>query len=155
MIRYRLVCASDHEFEVWFRSSADYEDQIERQAILCPNCGIADVSKALMAPNVSPSRNRASTASLEDKSQKLPQQVANLPQETVTKLVNMMRAVREHVTKNAEYVGEQFADEARKIHFEEGEQRGIYGKATREEVKELEEDGVPVAPLPILPEDYN
>jgi len=72
-----------------------------------------------------------------------------------TELRSMMRAVRDHVTKNAEYVGPRFADEARKIHYEEAEPRGIYGEASGEEVLSLKEEGVDVHPLPVLPEDHN
>lgn len=67
----------------------------------------------------------------------------------------MLRAFREHVVKNADYVGDNFAEEARKMHFKETEERGIYGEATVDEVKSLAEDGIDCLPMPVLPEDQN
>lgn len=153
MIRYRLICSSDHEFEAWFRSGAEYDRQVERKIVACPQCGSNDVQKALMAPNVSTSRKKASGG--EPHQHQHPQSVTNLRSEKAAKLTAMMREIREHVTKNAEYVGDNFADEARKIHYEETESRGIYGEASSEEAADLRDEGIAVAPLPVLPEDQN
>ncbi|MEO0631669.1 MAG: DUF1178 family protein, partial [Planctomycetota bacterium] len=75
--------------------------------------------------------------------------------EMIGKMVELMRRVRSHVVENGTDVGRSFADEARRIHFEEAPERLIYGETTPEEAKELREDGVPIAPLPVLPEDHN
>ena len=142
MIRYALKCDRDHEFEAWFRSSGDYDRAAKAGENACPVCGSSDVEKAVMAPAVSGTRKseKVSLAAPDPRSQ-------------------IMRAAlkefRKKVTENADYVGDKFAEEARKIHFEETEQRGIYGEATTEEARELAEDGIAFQPLPPLPEDRN
>lgn len=131
MIRYALRCERGHEFEAWFGNSAAFDSQAARGQVACPQCGNTKVSKAPMAPSIaskSPSAERVRAA---------------------------MKELRDHVTANSEYVGDRFASEARKIHYEEVEPRGIHGEATAEEVKELTEEGVEVHPLPRLPEDSN
>lgn len=155
MIRYSLTCSAGHDFETWFRSSSDFDALVERGEVSCPTCGSAKVEKAMMAPAVATARKRE--ARTEAANQVVP--VAN-PQATEiaakrAELMAMMRKLREEVTKNSDYVGDRFAEEARRIHFDEAEPRGIYGEATVHEVRELAEDGVPVLPLPQLPEDSN
>lgn len=143
MIKYSLRCLAGHEFEAWFSNSAAYEIQSAARQILCPNCGSDQVRKALMAPNVVSGRGR--------ESQPAPQ---NSPS-TQAEIVAMVRKLREHVAQNSEYVGPRFADEARKIHHEEAEARGIYGEASDQDVKLLKEEGVEFFPLPTLPEERN
>jgi hypothetical protein len=154
MIRYRLQCAASHEFEGWFRNAADFDKQTKRKLVACPNCGSAEVTKALMAPSVVTSKSRAvrkppaAPALQSDATQR----VANSGQR---ELLQMMRKLRDEVIAKSEYVGPRFAEEARKIHNEEVEERGIYGEATPGEVKDLAEDGIDIYPLPVLPEDHN
>ena len=163
MIKYALRCEQNHEFEGWFRNSDDCEEQTRAGHLECPICGSSAVSKSLMAPRVSGTR-----------SQNLPQQqdtstsAAQVPAPIVTeggdvdlkdidpkKVQDMLRAYRKHVVDNSDYVGDQFAEEARKMHFKESETRGIYGEATVDEVKSLADDGIDCLPLPVLPEDQN
>lgn len=141
MIRFALQCDQAHEFEGWFRSNADFEQQSARQLVQCPVCHSAQVSKALMAPSVSTSR--------------IKEKIAVGMGEAQQKLMQELREASRKVRENADYVGDKFADEARKIHFGEVEERGIYGEATRDEVTSLLEDGVEILPLPVLPDDYN
>jgi hypothetical protein len=140
MIRFSLICEADHEFEAWFASSADFEDQSSRKLVTCPACGSHNVSKALMAPNLSTARARDKIAV-----------AAGQQAEIMRKMQELSREMR----ANAENVGEKFAEEARRIHFGEIDPRGIYGKASRDEVSSLLEDGVSIMPLPDLPEDAN
>jgi hypothetical protein len=155
MIRYRLQCTARHEFEGWFRNAADFDKQAKRKLVACPECGSVDVAKALMAPNVVTAKSRGARkvppvppAPQSD----APQRVANAgPRE----LLKMMRKLREEVIAKSEYVGPRFAEEARKMHNEEVEHRGIYGEASPAEVKDLVEDGIDIYPLPVLPEDHN
>ena len=142
MIRYTLKCDRDHEFEAWFRSSADYDRAAKRGENTCPVCGSAEVGKALMAPAV------AGTKKSEKVSLAAPD-----PRSAVMR--EALKEFRKKVTENADYVGDKFAEEARKIHFNETEQRGIYGEATPEEARELAEEGIAFQPLPPLPEDRN
>ena len=142
MIRFALACGNGHEFEGWFDSSDSFEAQLRAGDVLCPTCGAADVAKALMHPAVATSRGKESVplAATAGKN---------------AELVTMLRQIREHLTSDADYVGDRFATEARKIHFDEAEPRGIYGEATPAEVRALAEDGIEFHPLPVLPEDHN
>lgn len=142
MIRYALVCGNRHEFEAWFASSADFENQANRKLVTCPRCGANDVTKAIMAPSVASKPNR--------RERPAGQNVASGPD-----LPALIRKFREHVERTSENVGERFAEEARKIHYEEVEARGIHGSATNEEARELRDEGIEFHALPALPEEQN
>ncbi|MGE3711797.1 MAG: DUF1178 family protein, partial [Hyphomicrobiaceae bacterium] len=129
-------------------------------ALACPHCGSKKVSKALMAPGVATSRSASKRrrAGAEELVPVSPQAVPKpVDQRTAMQrqFLTLMRQVRAEVEKNAEYVGPKFADEARKIHLNEAEARGIWGEATLEEAQELSEEGIDCLPLPPLPEDKN
>ncbi len=148
MIKYRLQCKDGHEFEGWFSNSLAFDKQAKRGLIACPDCGATKVSKALMAPSVATrSRNR------EEAPPPVPAAATSPPMPVPKEFIDMMRRVRKQVESTAEYVGPRFAEEARKIHYEESEARGIYGEASLAEAKELHEEGIEVLPLPRLPED--
>lgn len=129
MIRYDLRCANGDEFEAWFGSIADYDVQAEKGQVHCPHCGITQVEKAPMAPAVRTSRSKQA-------------------QKERAVAMAMAAKVREHIKDNFDYVGDKFADEARKIHSGESEERAIYGETTPEEARALAEEGVPASPLP-------
>ncbi|MHC1547970.1 DUF1178 family protein [Phyllobacterium sp. K27] len=137
MIRFSLHCDQDHDFEGWFRSNDDFDSQVDKGFVTCPSCGSHKVGKALMAPSVSTGRQK--------------EKIAIAMSEMAKEMKEMVKKVRE----NADYVGTEFAEQARKIHFGEAEARGIYGEATPEDVEALLEDGVDVMPLPVFPEDRN
>jgi len=141
LIRVSLICDHDHEFEAWFRSNDDFDTQKKRGFVDCPTCGSSKVGKALMAPAVSTGRKREKIALAMNEMQK--------------KAMAEMKALSEKIRENADYVGDKFAEEARKIHFGETEARGIYGEATLDEAKSLAEDGVGFMPIPVFPEDQN
>lgn len=143
MIKYALVCQHGHEFEAWFRNGHAYEAQVSKSQIACPLCGSIQVEKAIMAPAVSTATRREEAP---------PSQLAHIPAEQLQQFV---RRIRDEVHENAEYVGGRFAEEARRIHFNESPERGIYGEASADEVRSLAEDGVPFLPLPRAPEDLN
>ena len=157
MIKYRLQCKKGHEFESWFSNSAGYDKQVKRGLVTCPDCGSPKVSKTLMAPSVSTrGRNRDADRERERQREAPPPQLTETDSKRLAvqkEMVDLMRKVRRHVEANAEYVGPRFAEEARKIHHEETEPRGIYGEASLAEAKELAEEGIGVLPLPRLPED--
>lgn len=160
MIKFSLHCDKDHDFEAWFRSSADFEDQKKKKILTCPFCDSSKVEKSLMAPNVGAKGNRKTMPSgrevpaVPDPSS-VAEAATGLPVEVQEHVVKLAREIRDHVTKTADNVGEKFAEEARKIHYDEAEPRGIYGKATPEEATSLKEEGIEVHPLPVLPEDRN
>jgi len=131
MIRFSLRCGNEHEFEAWFKSGSAYEDQRDQASIECPACGSHDVEKALMAPRIAKSQTAE----------------AQLP-DTMRQMHVMMSAWRKHVEENCDYVGEKFAEEARRIHYGETEKRDIFGETTLDEARELLEEGVEIAPLP-------
>ena len=154
MIRYQLNCAKGHAFEGWFRNADAFERQARRKLVVCPQCGSVSVSKAIMAPNVvrSVARTGAAPVAADPKPPPAPQSVASASQ---SELRAMMRKLRDEIVARSDYVGPRFAEDARKIHHEESEPRGIYGEASPAEVKELAEEGVEVYPLPVIPEDHN
>ncbi len=135
MIRYALACDAGHEFEGWFGSSSDYDDQSGRGLLSCPVCDSADVRKQIMAPAVAGTKRTRREA----------------PAAPREMMMQALAKVRAHVEENFDYVGDAFASEARAIHEGRSEKRDIYGEASPTEVKKLVEDGVPVAPLPPPP----
>lgn len=134
MIKYALQCDAAHEFEGWFGSSADYDDQAARGLVECPLCGSHSVSKQIMAPAVAGTKAQRSAPEVDPKMREM--------------MMTAMGEVRRHVEDNFDYVGDAFAKEARAIHEGKSEERGIFGEASPTEVKALVEDGVKVAPLP-------
>ena len=138
MIQYALKCKDGHTFDSWFKSASAFE-ALERSGHLsCAVCGSPEVSKALMAPNVSTQDQQEQSA---DTSLTSP----------VNEQEQALAALRKHVEENADYVGNKFADEARSMYLGAEPERAIYGEANGAEAKALIEDGIPVAPLPFLP----
>ena len=152
MINYSLICSNDHQFEGWFRSYEDYNNQVNSKLIDCPICGNNNIQKGLMAPAVQSSknkkRNQESQNNIPKKSTENPTIVANSDHLRVA--FNMLR---KYVEKNCENVGNNFAQEARKISKGEASERDIYGKATVEEVEKLHEEGIDVASIPWVKDD--
>ena len=132
MILFTLRCASGHEFEGWFRDGDGFAAQQEAGEIACPKCGDAQVEKAVMAPRIGRSRDNTSAMS---------------PAQMRAALVEMRRQVE----TNCDYVGERFAEEARRIHYREVDPHGIYGEATSEESRELAEEGIAFGRIPWIP----
>ena len=135
MILFDLRCARDHVFEAWFPNNAAYEKQAKAGAVGCPICGSRKVEKAPMAPRI----GKGGEA-------KLPV-VASEHAEIRKQLMEL----RAKIEANCDYVGNKFAEEARRIHYGETERRDIYGEASDDEAKELHEEGVEFARVPWLP----
>ena len=150
MIHYQLRCDEGHEFDGWFKDSTAFERQAKRGLVECPNCGGTKVSRALMAPAVP------------KKSSQLPDPApppaaakpagrrkggARLPAEVQAAL----QRLRAEVEQNCDYVGPEFAEEARKMHRGESDKRGIYGETTKDEAESLAEEGIEVASIPWVP----
>lgn len=151
MIRFALSCEEGHEFDAWFASGSACDEQIEAGVILCPACGSGGVRKAPMAPAVLKRRGRAGKASPRTETQ----QADGVNEAEQRQTYAFLRGLKQHLKANADDVGKAFAREARKMHFSEAEERSIYGEATLEEAKALNEEGIPAFPLPKLPEDHN
>lgn len=148
MIRYSLRCDRDHEFDAWFGSATAYERASKLGENQCPVCGSTAIEKGLMTPAVGPATKKE-TAEMATKV-KL---AATDPRKKAMR--EALKQLRKKVTENADYVGDRFAEEARKIHYQETEPRGIYGEATKDDAKELIDEGIEFHPLPDLPDDSN
>ena len=147
MIHYDLICDKGHAFDGWFSNSAAYDAQAAKGLVSCSHCGSVKVEKQLMAPGIPQKSNRKEPS---------PKQMVSGPVDPrLSAMMQMVREMRKHVEENAEYVGDRFAEEARKIHYEESGERGIYGETSPDEAKALIEEGIAVHPLPRLPEDGN
>jgi len=125
MILFNLRCAEGHHFEAWVKDGAAWE-QRAAGAILCPVCGDAEVVKAPMAPRIARSRGDDEAA-------------------------RTLRDLRQKIEQNCDYVGDRFAEEARRIHYGESAPRDIYGEASSAEAEDLREEGVTFQQVPWLP----
>ncbi|MFP7570338.1 DUF1178 family protein [Marivita sp. S2033] len=139
MIQFTLKCANDHRFDSWFQSGPAFDKLRDAGMVGCAVCGSTDVSKAMMAPRVStPDVPFAKPAKPTLRQPESPAQHA-------------LSELRKYVEKNSDYVGTNFASEARAIHSGDAPDRPIWGEARTEDARKLVEDGVPVAPLPFTP----
>ena len=142
MILYELKCSNGHYFEAWFKDSTTYDLQEERGEVACPICSDISVSKAPMAPAVSTSRKKDNRAHqpvppMEDRATEIAQEI-----------LQAAGKMQKYVEENCDYVGNNFAEEARAIHYGEAEERGIYGEATMDEATDLIEENIPVNRIP-------
>lgn len=162
MIRYTLQCERGHAFESWFQNSGAFDSQKKRRLIDCPSCGSTKVDKAIMAPKIS--RGRKGPAAAQSDAVDASSAVTQAPAVDASTPLMMaqqrelrakLRELRDHVTKNADNVGERFPNEARKMHYGDIAHRPIYGEASPDEAREMIDEGIEVSPLPILPEDRN
>ena len=165
MIKYQLICDKSHEFEGWFGDSAAFESQQESGLLTCPVCGSADVRRALMAPNLaSPKTRKTDLAEQQPSAQPEPQPQPQAPQQAsaalppaaarkMQELMSEMRALQTKIREECRDVGNDFAEEARKIHYGEVEPEGIYGQATAEEREALDEEGIEIMDMPWIPKD--
>jgi hypothetical protein len=147
MIRYSLKCDAGHQFESWFQGADAFSTLKAAQQLACPICGATAVEKDLMAPTVRPGRRaEAAQPARGDR----PVTAPNLT-EPGSDLEAALAALRKQIAETSEYVGMNFATEARKIHDGTAPERSIHGEARPDEARKLIEDGLPVAPLPFLP----
>ena len=145
MILYNLRCRKDHTFEVWFRDSSFYEAQREAGELRCPVCGSRKVEKAIMAPRLA-SGTPSSAAPEEVPS-------AGTPDEAAVKAREALLELRQKIEQSCDYVGPSFAEEARKMHYGEVEERGIYGESSAKDAEALSEEGIEVHQIPWLPRE--
>ena len=138
MIQYSLKCENDHSFDSWFASADAYDKLADNAMVSCAVCGSTKVSKAIMAPRVRTTKGKEAPVA------------PTLPTEK-SAAEQAMAKMRAQVEQNSEYVGTNFATEARSMHLGDAPERAIYGEAKPEEAKSLIEDGIPVTPLPFMP----
>lgn len=139
MIRFNLCCENGHHFFSWFASNETFERLKAAERIECTVCGVKKVEKALMAPSVSNSREKPAKGT------------PDKPLDIEAEVTRRIKAFRRHVEENSDYVGMNFAAEARAMHVGEAPERPIYGEARIDEAKALAAEGIPVAPLPFVP----
>ena len=177
MIKYQLVCDQKHEFEGWFQGSAAYVEQAANGLLRCPLCDSDQVKRALMTPNLaSPKRRKSTDPSAVDPTTSAPVapapvpsslppagqtagqgRAAVMPSEQVQAFgvaLAELRQLRQKIIKDCRDVGDNFAEEARKIHYGEAEAEGIYGQATREERAALKDEGIEIFDMPWVPSDH-
>ncbi len=161
MIKYSLKCAEGHHFDSWFQSAEAFDKLHGSANMSCPTCGNTDISKALMAPRVAP-RARTADDAAPPPGGPTPGQGPNARPGAPGRNMHALTApaspaeaalieLKEKIEAHSEYVGEDFAREARAIHDGAAPERSIYGETRGEDARKLIEDGIPVAPLPFLP----
>ena len=138
MISFDLECENDHKFESWFQSGDAFDRLVKAKQVICPICGNNKITKALMAPAVSRTKKNNNKNS----------SIAT----NALDYMNAMRTIRRQVEENSDYVGSQFAEEARKIHYGETDERNIYGEATKEEAEALKDEGIECERIPWVPD---
>ena len=182
MIKYQLICDKNHGFEGWFQGSAAYDEQAANGLIRCPLCDSDQVKRALMTPNLaSPKRRTSAVPSASDQlpatepATSVPSSSVSAPsassrashaarpdQARVVQAEHVqafgaalaeLRQLRQKIARECRDVGDNFAEEARKIHYGEAEAEGIYGQTTHEEREALEDEGIDVFNMPWLPPD--
>lgn len=163
MIHYDLKCTHGHVFQAWFRDSATFERQAAQGEIACALCGDTGITRAPMAPNVVSSRKRDIVRAQEAAEASPAEVPATVPApapvidpamlEARAKAMAVLKEMRTKVEENCDYVGDRFAEEARKIHYGETKARGIYGQADAAEAASLREEGIEFARIPWLPLD--
>ena len=148
MIVFDLECRNGgHRFEGWFGSSDDFAGQQERGLLTCPECGSADVVKAVMAPNCGRKGNQGGGETLPARPQAQAVAKGALPPEAV-QMMQKLATMQAEALKQSRWVGDKFADDARAMHYGERDVESIHGEATIEEARDLLEEGIEVAPLP-------
>jgi len=160
MILFDIKCSDGHIFEAWFQNNEAYESQVERDLVECPLCGSTKTSKSLMAPNISQKgeidrftpeavgEHQDHKVMVSAHSEATNEVSSEDVKRALDHMHNTMAKFRRQVEKSCEYVGNDFAEEARKIHSGEGEKRGIYGETTIRETEELLEEGIDILPVP-------
>ncbi len=147
MIQYALKCADGHRFDSWFKSAEAFDKLAAAGMVQCAVCGSDQVEKAMMTPRVRPGRKAADPvpAQVPEATPERPlSQPASAAEQAIAEL-------RRKVEESSDYVGTNFASEARAMHQGEAPERPIYGEAKPEEARALVEEGVPVTPLPFTP----
>jgi len=137
MIVLNLKCANcNNEFEGWFSSSNSCDQQIKKGFVECTRCSSQEVQRGLSKPNVAIKKGSAKSE-----------------EKVLKELKSKVKEVKKFIEKNCDYVGEQFPYEARRIHYDKTKKKGIYGTASKEEVKELNDEGIEVASIPWIEEE--
>lgn len=150
MIHYDLRCSQDHTFDGWFKDSAAFDQLAKGGMVECPHCGDAKIERALMRPAVAKGAE-ALPAPVQPPQPPAPQVDAVAGGPMPAHLRAMLQRMRVEVEKHCDYVGAQFAEEARKMHRGESDKRGIYGETSPEQAEALAEEGIEFSRIPWVP----
>ena len=160
MIKYQLICDQNHEFEGWFQGSVAYDEQAENGLLRCPLCDSGQVKRALMTPNLASPKQRKSIAPSAASQvghaaspDRAPVMQAEQMQAYGAALAGL-RQLRQKMVKDCRDVGDNVAEDARKIHYGESQAEGIYGQATQEERESLKDEGIEIFEMPWVPPDH-
>lgn len=145
MIHYQLRCDRSHDFDGWFNDSASFEKQAKRGLIECPECGGTKVERALMAPAVA--KRDSLPVPVTPPPQPVPEKAVRVP----AQMLAVLQRMRAEIEKHCDYVGPDFADQARAMHRGEAEAKPIYGETTEEQAESLADEGIEVAKIPWVP----
>ncbi|BBK30783.1 hypothetical protein EDC65_1781 [Stella humosa] len=152
MILFNLRCTAGHTFEAWFRNGDTYDRQANAKAVACPVCGTNAVEKALMAPRISKgTKPRQEMVKAVDAAPPAPPAEPTPEMAKAAEMLRVLREARRLVEQNCDYVGKDFAEEARKIHYGETDRHNIYGESTEDEARALAEEGIEFGRIPWVP----
>lgn len=151
MIRYTLKCDQEHGFESWFQNADAFEALANAGHIACPTCGSSKVKKSLMTPRVTPARTKAAAPAAAPQTASAPTAAPEPYPQAQPAPPPDLAQIKADIEKNSDYVGAEFAKEARAMHEGESPERAIYGEAAPAEALKLLDDGIPVLPLPFIP----
>ena len=136
MILFELKCSKGHFFEAWFKDGKSFERQARQGKVECPVCEDSKITKAPMAPAVTSSKRRSQPPN------------NGRQKQLQTEILEAVHKMQKHIEKTCDYVGDNFAEEAKAMHYGEREERAIYGEATAKEATELQEEEIPFQRLP-------
>mgnify|MGYP001280512134 FL=1 len=134
MIRYNLKCHNDHEFESWFSNSKEFEKLNKKNLLECIYCSSKKITKSIMAPMISCSKNKYDQVELIDKELKSEK--------------HKLLKLRKYIENNFEYVGKNFSKKVRDIYYDKKNRKAIYGTTTTKEREELKEEGIDLISIP-------
>ncbi|MDB9869899.1 DUF1178 family protein [Alphaproteobacteria bacterium] len=160
MIKYTLKCKSiycsnQNTFDGWFQNMESFEKQKSKDLILCPLCGSDNIIKSLSTPALSSSKNKLSVSQIEKDDRGDKKNTSSVEvNDKMNKASIILRAIKKEIQKNSEYVGNNFAKEARSIKEGETKERSIYGHGTNKEIEELKDEGINILNIPWVPDDH-
>ena len=131
MIKYNLTCKCKCTFDSWFASSEEFGRLMKKKLITCIECDSNNVNKSIMSPNVSNSKK-----------------INNINNKFQKNIKKKIIVYQKFIKENCKYVGDNFAREARSIHYDKKKTKGIYGTVTAEEIDELNEEGIETTTIP-------
>jgi len=139
MIKYNLKCINDHEFESWFSDSNEFDKLNKKKLLECIYCSSKNIQKSIMSPRITGKKSFEENLSLRDKS--------------LLNEKNKLMKLRKYIEKNFDFVGDRFSEKVREVYYDKKSNKSIYGTATPEQRKELEDEGIDLLSIPWVSKD--